>query len=73
MRTPRTAFVINKVYVGVYYTDPPNRGVQFHLQPLTSFLAGKARGFWCAGVHLIRFRQFIEKVFHSFFASLLPR
>jgi GH43 family beta-xylosidase len=42
--TPRAAFASNKDYIDVCYTDPPNRGVQVHMQTLTSFPASKARG-----------------------------
>jgi hypothetical protein len=43
-RTPRTEFAINEKGVCVYNTDPPNRGVLFQTQTLTSFLTSKARG-----------------------------
>lgn len=43
-RTPRSALAINEVSVDVCRTDPPNRGVLFHLQTLTSFISSKARG-----------------------------
>jgi hypothetical protein len=44
LRTPRSAFAMNENCVDVCYTDPPNRGVLFHTQTLTSFIASKARG-----------------------------
>jgi hypothetical protein len=43
-RTPRTTFARNENYTIVCYTDPPIRGVQFHMQTLHSFVASKARG-----------------------------
>jgi phosphoglycerol transferase MdoB-like AlkP superfamily enzyme len=42
--TPRTSFAENKVYVNVWRTYPPNRGVVFQTQPLTSLFSSKARG-----------------------------
>jgi hypothetical protein len=43
-RTPRTLFVINEDRINSLDTDPPIRGVQFHLQTLSSFLASKVQG-----------------------------
>lgn len=43
-RTPRSSLAVNEVGVCVWRTDPPNRGVLFHPQTYTSFLASKVRG-----------------------------
>jgi hypothetical protein len=43
-RTPRTHFAINEKGVHGHRTDPPIRGVLFHMQTLSSFIARKARG-----------------------------
>jgi hypothetical protein len=42
-RTPRAWFVGNEVKVSVCNTDPPIRGVLFHLPTPTSFLSSKVR------------------------------
>jgi hypothetical protein len=50
-RTPRILFAGNEVEASVCNTDPPNRGVQFHMQTLASFPSSKARGVQCKRPH----------------------